>query len=80
MFGFSIGKLLVTGIAILVVWYGFKLLARDGKDSKMTSREAAKPENLGVNAEELVECGVCQAYAASATASDCGRSGCPYPA
>ena len=81
MFGFSLGKLLVTVVAVLVVWYGFKYMTRLGgaRAAKVAAKEASTSSKR-VEAEDLVECRVCGSFVASATAGDCGQGGCPYPA
>lgn len=79
MFGFSLGKLLVTAVAILAVWYGFKLLSKEGEGPKVAESKKKKSAKVSADAEDLVECKVCGAYVATATAQDCGREGCPYP-
>ena len=88
MFGFSFAKLLVTAVAILVVWYGFKYMnrvaeIRAGKVAARGAAGAAKTTTAKehrIEAEDLVECKVCGAFVAPASAADCGRDGCPYPA
>lgn len=81
MFGFSIGKLLVTAIAILVVWYGFKLLTDDGKrEQPRVRRRSKRAAPARPVAEDMVQCRVCAAYVSATMPNDCGREGCPYRA
>ena len=76
MFGFSLGKLLVAALAILAVWYGFKLLSKDEESPEVSASK--KNTSVGTDAEDLVKCEVCGAYVATATAQNCGHEGCPY--
>ena len=80
MFGFSIGKLLVLVLAILAVWYGFKLLTHDGRNEPrvVRRRERRKATPRPTGAEDMVQCGTCRAYVSARAPSDCGREGCPY--
>jgi TRAP-type C4-dicarboxylate transport system permease small subunit len=80
MLGFSLGKLLVTAVAILIVWYGFKYMTRlgDARAAKVAAKKASTKDNR-VEAEDLVECNVCGSFVAAATAKKCDRGACPYP-
>lgn len=84
MLGFSIGKLLVTAVAILLVWYGFKYMGRMGevRPDKVASKSsrAKKKKESTAEVEDLVECAVCGAFVSATGAAGCGRDDCPYPA
>ncbi len=91
MFGIpSLQKLLVLFAVIAAVWYGFKFIGRlqDAREAEQKlraggtrqpkarwrrSKQPAAPE-----AEDMVECPVCQAYVPARGASRCERPGCPY--
>ena len=81
MLGFSFGKLLVTAVAILIVWYGFKYMTQLGevRAANLAAKQAA-PKDKRVEAEDLVECTVCGSFVAPATSKKCDRGDCPYPA
>ncbi len=91
MFGIpSLQKLLVLAAIIAAVWYGFKFVGRlqDAREAeqklraggsrqpKARWRRAKQP--AAPEAEDMVECPVCQAYVPARGASRCERSGCPY--
>jgi len=78
--GFSLGKLLVTAVAILIVWYGFKYMTQLGevRAANLAAEQAAKKDKR-VEAEDLVECNLCGSFVAPATAKKCDRGDCPYP-
>jgi len=83
MFGFSIAKLLLIGLVVVVVLFGARILRSLG-----TARErppagggsASAPPPPAPEATELAPCRVCGTYLDSAAARDCGRTGCPYAA
>ena len=70
MLGFSFGKLLVTAVAILIVWYGFKYMTQLGevRAANLAAKQAATKDKR-VEAEDLVECTVCGAFVAPASAA-----------
>ncbi len=91
MFGIpSLQKLLVLAAVIAAVWYGFKFVGRlqDAREAeqklraggtrqpKARRRRAKQP--AAPEAEDMVECPVCQAYVPARGASRCERPGCPY--
>ncbi len=90
MFGFSLQKLMVLVAVIAAVWYGFKFIGRlqDAREveqklrpggcrqPKARWRRAKQP--AAPEAEDMVECPVCQAYVPARGASRCERPGCPY--
>jgi hypothetical protein len=80
---FSLGKLLVLGAIILVVWYGFKYAARvealrNSLREEKARRQAAGPQRPTRVVEDLVKCGKCGAFVAAHGASNCGKPGCPW--
>ena len=87
MFGFSLQKLLVLVLVVAVVWYGFKFVSRlqqaretDARlraSEKKAGRPAARGREVD-EAEEMVQCPVCDAYVAARATSSCGRDDCPY--
>ena len=89
MFGFSLTKVLFTIAAVLVVWYGFKWVARvqaqrrDQAQNILRSASARTPSGRGKTgsraAEDMVRCRVCGDYVAAGAATACGRADCPYP-
>jgi uncharacterized protein len=85
MFGFSLQKLLVLGLIIAAIWYGFKWvgkLDRDRKERLRESRNAASSDEGGGDDEggsqDLAECTLCGTYV-TARLSRCpdGRADCP---
>lgn len=85
MFGFSIQKLLFTVLVIVIVWYGFKWLARlqDRRENKVAERRQragrGRRSDTGADVEDLTECVLCGIYVAAPRARSCGREDCPYP-
>ena len=68
MFGFSIPKLLVLFLIILLVWYGFKFIERQNHLSK-DRKKKPKRESAGDSSkfqkdevEDLVKCPKCGNY------------------
>ena len=90
MFGFSLQKLLLLAAIIAAVWYGFKFVGRlqDARDAQ-AGKPARKPRWPGKRrketkaaggegeAEDMVQCPVCQAYVPARSAQSCGRADCP---
>jgi len=85
----SLQKLLVLGLVLAAVWYGFKIVgrikeARDKEEKRRSSRPAAaksaahSPKDEVVDAEDMVVCSVCGAYVAAKGAGACGKPDCPY--
>lgn len=70
MFGVpSLGKIVLLGIAVLVVWYGAKIIGR-----LQRSLEHPKADDCPEGA--LEPCPLCGVYT-SAGRKHCGREGCP---
>jgi uncharacterized protein len=82
MFGFSLQKLIVLAGIVAAVWYGFKLVGRlqAARDAEAAAgRSSAKrPRAAHPEAEDMVQCPVCQAYVPARGTTSCGRADCPY--
>lgn len=82
--GLSLGKLLVLGVIVLAVWYGFKYRSRIEAVRAALQRERdarrQRPPAPGptIAVEDLVKCGRCGAYVAARATSSCGRADCPW--
>jgi len=72
---FAFPKLIVVALVVAAAWVGYRWL--NGLTRELSSRRPTPPHR-GINAEDLVACGVCGAYVA-ARASACGRPDCPRP-
>jgi hypothetical protein len=91
MFGFSLQKLLFTGLVIAAIFYGFRWftqmqerrdqnLRRRGNGGKpQSSAKAGNAKAADADIETMVECKVCGSFVASGGARSCGREDCPYP-
>ncbi len=85
MFGLSFVKLLVLVGLILVVWYGFKFLARlqvlhqaaERRRTEGTRGTEARSSERGREIEELVKCRVCGSFVPAQEPAPCGRADCP---
>ncbi|MGP1395368.1 MAG: hypothetical protein ACTS3R_07640 [Inquilinaceae bacterium] len=73
---FSLPKLLVLGLIVAVVWFGFKALERGGR----VPRAEDKSDTRKLGAKDLVKCRVCGVYVAADGPPGCGRSDCPHGA
>lgn len=73
MLGFSLQKLLLLGIVIAAVWYGWKWFERRGRGAS-----ADKPAAKDALEQDLVACSQCGTYVAPGL-STCpeGRADCP---
>lgn len=84
-------KLVFTILAVIVVWYGFKWVARmqemrdhiakgglsaGGPGAEKASKETNGPDK---DIEDMVKCKVCDSFVAANNAVSCGREDCPYP-
>jgi len=82
----SFQKLIVLAGIVAAVWYGFKLLTRLQEarktDAALRQNTAKRPGAArGADheeAEDMVQCPVCQAYVPARGATSCGRDDCPY--
>ncbi len=85
MFGLSFAKLLVLVGLILVVWYGFKFVARlqalhaaaERRRTEGARGTEARSSERGREIEELVKCRVCGSYVPAQGPAPCGRADCP---
>jgi uncharacterized protein len=82
MFGFSLQKLIVLAAIVVAVWYGFKLVGRlqAARDADASRRRttAKRSGSARGEAEDMVQCPVCQAYVPARGPTGCGRADCPY--
>lgn len=85
MLGLSFGKLVLLIIVILVVWYGYKYVARleQIRQALYRARRAAEAQRQGgapprLKAEDMVKCRACGAYVAAEGAGRCSRGDCPW--
>jgi len=80
---FGVSKILVLIVIIVVVWYGFKLVAR--RNQHVGDRRSARPigstrpEPPDSKTQDMESCAVCGTFVPNASARACGRKGCPYP-
>jgi uncharacterized protein HemY len=78
---FSLTKLLTLAILVLAVWFAFKWVARVnqiGRERAQENRRAAGEKRRALQAEDMVRCAACGVYVSPASATACGRPGCPY--
>jgi uncharacterized protein len=87
MFGLpSLQKLIVLGLVVAVVWYGFRFLGRlqaqRKAEAKLREQGGGKPaQKAGANSsakhggdiEDLVACPSCGAYVRAGSTCGCGR-------
>lgn len=73
MFGFSLAKLVVLVVAVVLVLQAFKQFGRLASVPRQKKKAAAP----GPDRIETVECQVCGTYV-STPADGCGRKDCPY--
>ena len=78
MLGFSLPKLIVLGLIVVAIWYGFKFFGSGRLASKLKMRDD-KNQKVTPEAVDMVQCGVCDDFVASKGTTFCGREGCPYP-
>ena len=83
MLGFSLGKIIVLLLIIMVVWYGFKVVARRGQSvgRDKTGEKLGKDRDDASRdtVHDMERCRVCGTFVPAAAARACGRDGCPYP-
>jgi len=84
MFGMSLGKLIVLGALLAIVWYGFKYAARieairrSVRDQVARRGSGGMPRSPAKPVEDLVKCPRCGAYVATSGAANCGKADCPW--
>jgi hypothetical protein len=89
VFGISFGKLVLLGLLVAAVWFGFRWLQAQGRDRSpdpaakkpppgpaAAARGAAPAGTAPGGAEELTKCPVCATYVVRG-APRCGRADCP---
>ncbi len=91
VFGFSVPKLLLLAIMLVVVWQMFKLIDRRSaaKRRREIERAAEAVVERGVNKRraaersasvETVECSTCGSFVPRNGPAACERQDCPHPA
>lgn len=83
MFGISFGKLVLLGLLVAAVWFGFRWLQGQSRDrtpdpvkKKPAAASAAREAAPAGGAEDLTKCPVCATYVVRG-ARRCGRADCP---
>ncbi len=87
---FSLPKLLLLALLLLIVWYGFRLFERRSAVArrKEIERAAEAAVDRGVRKRraaqraasvETTECAVCGSFVSRDTPAACPRSDCPHP-
>jgi len=94
MFGFSLQKLIFTGLVIVVVIYGFKAIQRLQERRNAAENSSGGAGNGGTvkaakrsapvaqpeqGTEDMVACRACGTFVAASGTRSCGREDCPYP-
>lgn len=83
MFGFSLSKVLLTILAVFVIWRGFKWYGRvqelreQVRGAGQTAPEMRRRPASRI--EEMVHCSACGTYVAASRPARCGRGDCPFP-
>ena len=76
-----IWKIVFTGLVVLAVWFGYRLLGRMiGGSTLEGAGHEIDGATVAAKGEDLERCAVCGAYVTRAGAAACGGNGCPYPA
>ena len=78
MFGLSLPKLLVLGLIVAAIWYGYKWVGHRDQERKSKLREEGPGERVGRDSEDLIQCAACGTYG-PAELERCpeGRDDCP---
>jgi hypothetical protein len=79
MLGFSLGKLIVLGLIITAVWYGFKFVGRRNQGVGKKSTDP-KVDDAVSDAQNMKKCAQCATFVPVSVAENCGRDECPYTA
>lgn len=84
MLGFSLPKLLILALLIVLVWKGFQYLQRrqevQARKHNEQVREARRDTQGSPDpVEDMVRCKVCDSFVAGRGVRSCGRADCPYP-
>jgi hypothetical protein len=78
MLGFSLPKLILLGLIVAAIWYGFKFFGSGRWAAKVNMRDEKK-QKVTPEAVDMVQCGVCNDFVALKGTTFCGSEGCPYP-
>jgi len=85
MFGFSLPKLLLTILIVVLVVYGFKAVTRlqQRREQEIAQvkgrRTGAARKAQAADTEDMVACPTCGTFVSARGARACGRDDCPYP-
>jgi hypothetical protein len=90
MFGLSLPKILLTVLAALAAWYGYRWWTRlqERREAAVAGRRDEFGQAFGKGesgsgkfaaADEMVLCPSCRTYVAKQAATSCGRDNCPFP-
>ncbi len=83
MFAFSLGKILLLLVLVVVAWSAFRYVSRVEAvrrtlREEIRRRQAPPARAAKMEAEDLVKCTGCGAYVAARGATPCGRPECPW--
>jgi hypothetical protein len=78
MLGFSLPKLLVLGLIVAAIWYGFKFFG-SGRISLKSKTSGDDSNTVTPDAVDMVQCATCSDFVTVNGRSFCGKEGCPYP-
>ncbi|MCZ6721709.1 MAG: hypothetical protein O7A65_09235 [Proteobacteria bacterium] len=85
-----IGKILVLAAIIVIVLFGYKMIARlkganpssrvkDSSGTDSSDTDLSDSESSGrIEGEEMITCAVCGSYVSAERPGSCGRGDCPY--
>jgi uncharacterized protein len=84
MLGFSLPKLIVLIIIVVVVWkvfnWGKRINRRRAREEEVEQEHLTRtPPKAASGAEDMIRCPVCDVYITALGARHCGRADCPYP-
>ncbi len=71
MLGFSLPKILVLILVVLVVWYGFKVASRINKGRDNRANIPKEDRETQIPVKDMVKCPDCGAYSASPESHIC---------
>ena len=74
---FSLGKIFVLTLIILVIWFGFKYIEHIRKDNNRKLETARRKDTIK-DAGNMIKCPQCAAFVVASGATACGKSICPY--
>lgn len=76
-----LNKLLLTIVAVALVWFGFKYWSRMALRAERERQREVPPGGDGAKAEaveDMVECRICGSYVPARRPRRCGRADCPF--